>query len=377
MSRLVAAASAGAVLLAMHAAVNARLLRSPPPSTSGGGRRADPACRVSVLLPVRDEAQRVAPCVRALLASRDLHFELLVLDDGSTDSTAEVVRRTARSDPRMRVLQGTPLAPGWLGKPHACQQLADAAAGDVLVFVDADVVVRPDGLSRSVALLDDARLDLVSPYPRQLVATAAERLAQPLLQWSWLTFLPLRLAERSPWSSLCAANGQLLACRAEAYRAAGGHAGVRSEVVEDVALARRFKAQGYRATVADGTDIATCRMYSGWPELRDGYTKSLWAAFGSTPGAVGAAALLAWLYLLPPAAAVTGVVRRRRDLARVGAVGYVAGVAGRMITAARTGGRLMDAPAHPASVAAMAWLTARSLLHHRAGTTTWKGRVIA
>jgi hypothetical protein len=375
-SRLVAAASAGSALLAAHAAVNARLLRSPPAAVSSGGLRADAHSLVSVLLPVRDEAQRVGPCVRALLASRDVHYELLILDDGSTDSTAEVVRRTAGSDLRVRVLQGTPLPPGWLGKPHACQQLADDAAGDVLVFVDADVVLRPDGLSRSLALLDDAGLDLVSPYPRQLVATAAERLVQPLLQWSWLTFLPLRLAERSASPALCAANGQLLACRAEAYRAAGGHTGVRAEVVEDVALARRFKAQGYRATVADGTDIATCRMYWGWPELRDGYTKSLWAAFGSTPGAVGATALLAWLYLLPPAAAVTGVVRRRSALTRMGVAGYVAGVAGRMVTAARTGGRLTDAPAHPASVAAMAWLTARSLRHHRAGTTTWKGRVI-
>jgi hypothetical protein len=374
-SRVVVTAFFASAALAIHAAVNARLLRRPPalvPPTSSQAQR-----RLSVLLPVRDEAQRVSPCVSALLASRGVDFELLVLDDGSRDGTAEVVRHAAGDDRRVRVLEGQPLPRGWLGKPHACQQLAEAAGGDVLLFVDADVVVAPDGLARTVALLDGAGLDLVSPYPRQLVATAAERLLQPLLQWSWLTFLPLRLAERSRSPSLCAANGQLLACHATAYRAAGGHAAVRGEIVEDVALARRFKAHGYRATVADGTDVATCRMYQDWPELRDGYTKSLWAAFGSTGGAVGVTALLTWLYVLPPAAAVTGVLQRRPSLAVTGTAGYLAGVAGRMVAAYRTGGRLLDSPAHPVSVAALAWLTLRSLRHHRAGTATWKGRVIA
>jgi len=144
------------------------------------------------------------------------------------------------------------------------------------------------------------------PVPRQESVTAAERLVQPLLQWSWLTFLPLGPAERSPRESLVAANGQLLAVRTDTYRDLGGYDAVAGDVLDDVALFRAAKRAGRRVAVVDGTGLATCRMYDGWPQLRDGYTKSLWAAFGSPAGAAGVAALLTLLYVVPPAAALTG-----------------------------------------------------------------------
>jgi hypothetical protein len=319
-----------------------------------------------VLVPARDEAAQIAGCLAAVLA-QDGVTEVLVLDDGSTDGTGDLVR--AVRDPRVRLLPGAPLPAGWLGKPHACQQLADAAdpAADVLVFLDADVRLRPGAVAATTELLRRTGLDLVSPYPRQVAGTAAERLVQPLLQWSWLTFLPLRAAERSPRESLSAANGQLLAVRRPAYDEAGGHAAVRAEVVEDVALLRAVKRAGGHGGVADGTALADCRMYPGWPELRDGYTKSLWSAFGSAPGAAGVSALLLLAYVLPPVAALAG--------SRVGLAGYAAGVTGRVVAARRTGGRAWpDALAHPASVAVLAGLTARSVRARRRGTLTWKGR---
>ncbi|MGH8903976.1 MAG: glycosyltransferase, partial [Egibacteraceae bacterium] len=332
--------------------------------------------QVSVLVPARDEATRIGSCIAALLGQREVELELLVLDDGSTDGTADVVHAVAGGDPRVRVIQGAPLPPGWLGKPHACAQLAEAARGDILVFVDADVEVAPDGIAATVGLLD-AGLDLVCPYPRQRAETIGERLVQPLLQWSWLTFLPLRLAERLRFPSLCAANGQLFACRAEAYRAAGGHHTVKNAVIEDVELARAFKRAGRRVAIADGTRVATCRMYSDWTELRDGYTKSLWAAFGSPGGAAGAVGLLAWLYVLPPAAAVVGLARRQPATAAAGLAGYAAAVAGRAACARRTGGRPLDACAHPVSVCVLAWLVARSHRHRAAGLLHWRGRWLA
>jgi len=360
---LVAAASALAWAGAAHAAVNAALLRRPDPAA-----RLGPDERISVLLPVRDEAPRVAACLRAVLAQEGA-AEVLVLDDGSTDGTGEIARAVVAGDPRATVLDGKPPPAGWLGKPHACRQLADAAdpASTVLVFVDADVVLASVAVVSTVDLLRRHGLDLVSPYPRQLAVTPAERLVQPLLQWSWLTFLPLRLAERSPRPSLSAANGQLLAVRRQAYDRAGGHAAVRGEVLDDVALLRAVKAAGGRGGVADGTALATCRMYGGWGELRDGYTKSLWCAFGSPAAAAAAMGLLAAAYVLPAAAAVAG--------SRAGLAGYAAGVTGRVIAARRTGGRSWpDAAAHPASVAVLAGLTARSWWARHAGTLRWKGR---
>jgi hypothetical protein len=385
MSRAVRWAAWGCAVLAGHAAVNAALLRRPPATPAGhpgevrvrrtaAGYPGAVPPPVSVVVPARDEAHRIGDCIASLVA-QDVDCEILVLDDGSTDGTAEVARAAAAGDPRVRVLEGRPLPPGWLGKPHACQQLAEAAGGDVLVFVDADVRLAPGGLARTVALLDAAGLDLASPYPRQLADGLGLRLLQPLLQWSWLTFLPLRLAERGP-VSMTAANGQLLAVRVPAYRAAGGHGAVRTEVIEDLALARAVKAAGGSAAVVDGTDVATCRMYADWAEARDGYRKSLWAAFGSRPGAAAAGALLAWLYLAPPAAAVSGLVRRRTDLVLSGAAGYGAAVAGRVVAARATGGRAGDALAHPASIVALLWLLAHSWWGRINGTLSWKGRAV-
>ncbi|MHB8341089.1 MAG: glycosyltransferase family 2 protein, partial [Mycobacteriales bacterium] len=216
MRRAARLGSFAAVAATAHTVVNLRLLRRPPAEAQVG----EP---VSVLLPVRDEVSRAGPCLAAVLASRGVaDLEVLVLDDGSSDATADLVRAVAGRDPRVHLITGRALPPGWLGKPHACAQLAAAARGEVLVFLDADVVLAPDGLARAVATLEG--LDLVCPYPRQRAESLAERLVQPLLQWSWLTFLPVRFAERSPRPSLAAANGQLLVVRAAAYAAAGGHA---------------------------------------------------------------------------------------------------------------------------------------------------------
>ena len=352
----VAIASTGAAVLAAHAALNAQLLRVPTASST--------ATRVSVLLPLRDESGRLAPCLRALLGQQGVDLEVVILDDASTDGTAELVRGIANGDPRVRLLTGRELPPGWLGKPHACQQLADAAAptSAVLVFLDADVVLAPHAVAATVALLEQTGLDLLSPYPRQ-EAPGATALVQPLLQWSWLTFLPLRVAERSGRPSLSAANGQLLAVRRSAYDRAGGHAAVRAAVVEDVELLRAVKRTGGRGGICDGTQLATTRMYDSWDELVGGYTKSLWTLPAPT------LALLMLVYVLPPLAALRG--------SRAGALGYVAAVAGRVIAARRTGSRaLPDALAHPVSVTVFAWLAARSRLARRRGVLTWKGRVL-
>jgi hypothetical protein len=244
---------------------------------------------VSVLLPVRNEAYRLEPGLHALLRAIDYcgnGAELIVLDDESTDDTASVVRRVLQDATGATLHQGSPRPAGWLGKPWACEQLARLVhpSSTVLVFVDADVVVAPQAIAACVAQLRKTQLDLVSPYPRQLAVTLAERIVQPLLQWSWLTTLPLRLAERSPRPSLGAANGQLLAVDAATYRRAGGHAAVRDEVLDDLALLRAVKRVGGAGGVTDGTHLATCRMYDGWDDLYAGYTKSLWSAFGSGPG---------------------------------------------------------------------------------------------
>ncbi len=355
---LVAAGSA-------HAALNTLLLRRPP---------ADPPVvtqPVAVLVPARDEATRIVGCLRSVLAQqRVTDLCVLVLDDESCDGTAEQVSALAAADGRVTLLRGRPLPSGWLGKPHACAQLSTACP-DVarLVFLDADVQLAPLALASALAHADAFDVDLLCPFPRQEAQSWAERLVQPLLAWSWLTTVPLRLAERSRRPSLVVAAGQFLVVRRAAYERAGTHEAVRGDVVEDLALARAVRRTGGRTAVVDGTALARCRMYDGWSQVRAGYAKSLWSAFGSPPGAVAVVAAAGLLYILPAAAALTG--------SRAGLAGYAAAAAGRVATARRMGSPVWpDAFLHPVSVSAAGWLTAISLWQRLRGSTTWKGRAV-
>jgi cellulose synthase/poly-beta-1,6-N-acetylglucosamine synthase-like glycosyltransferase len=354
-----------AVVATAHQLGNLRGLRTPPEDPP---EVTEP---VSVLMPARDEAHRVRPAVDALLSQVGVpDLEVLVLDDLSGDGTADAVRTVAAGDPRLRVLAGSPPPAGLPGKPHACAQLAAAARGRVLVFVDADVVLARHAVAAAVAVLREARLDLVSPYPRQVADTLATRLVQPLLPWSWMVMLPLRRAEHSRRPSLAAANGQFLVVDAAALRRAGGFAGIAGEVLDDIALVRAIKKSGGRGGVVDGSRLAACRMYDGWAELSAGYRKSLWAAFGGPPASSAVAALLALVWVVPPLAALGG--------SRAGLVGYAAAVTSRALSAARTGGRVWpDALAHPVSVATVLVLLGRSWWGHRRGALVWKGRPLA
>ncbi|GAA4960751.1 glycosyltransferase [Actinoplanes utahensis] len=349
------------VLLTAHTAVNAVLLRRPR-------RRAATSERVAVLLPLRNEADRVTPCLESLLAQRGVaDLAIHVLDDDSTDGTAEVVRAITAGDGRVRLISGGPPPDGWLGKPNACRRLADDAGdADVLVFVDADVVLEPDAVAGAVALLRESGVTLLSPYPR---IVGAGRLVQPLLQWSWLTFLPLRGMERSPRPSLAAAGGQWLIADRAGYRRAGGHAAVRADVLEDIGLARAVKRSGGRIALADGSGLASCHMYGSWRELADGYGKSLWASFGSAAGAGAVVVLLLLLYAVPALFLLS-------PWPVVALAALLLGVTGRLISAAATGGRLADAFAHPVSVVLFAWLVARSFHLRRTGRLSWRGRAL-
>lgn len=362
---LAVAGAVAASALSAHTAFNIRRMRRLP---------LDPhpvSERVSVLVPARNEAHRIAPTIRSLLGQQRLDdLEIIVLDDSSQDGTADVVTDVAAGDPRLRVIPGAPLPPRWLGKPYACHQLSHAATGSALCFIDADVSLEPVAIAAAVRVLRSSGLDAVSPYPRQLADGLGPRLVQPLIEWSWLTTLPLGVAERSPRPSLAAATGQFFVVDAQAYRRAGGHAAVATEVLDDVELMRSVKRTGGTGVAVDGSALATCRMYSSWDELYEGYTKSLWTAFGGPAGSIAVGAALGIAYVAPPLAALlTG--------SRAGWVGYGAAVAGRTLVARTTGQPVVpDVLAHPVSVAVLVGLLAESWRRRRRGALTWKGRQI-
>jgi len=373
-ARRIARAIAGtgaitAAALRTHAAINMRLVRRPRDESVTITER------VSVLLPARNEAARITPTLRSLLAQQGLpNLEILVLDDGSTDGTGDVIRQVVGADPRVKVIDGPDdlPPPGWLGKSWACHRLAQEATGDVLVFIDADVQLTSRAIASTIHHMRDGGLDLLSPYPRQVAITPAERITQPLVVWSWVTALPIRITERSHYPSMAAAVGQFLVVDARAYRISGGHAAISDLILEDVGVLRTLKRAGFQGAPADGSAVASCRMYTSWPEIYDGYTKSVWSAVQPSPVAYALVSVMALAYVAPPIFAVLGPGRAARAW---GIAGYAAGVAGRYAVARRTGERVWpDVLAQPASVATFAGLILASLRRHRAGNLTWRGR---
>ncbi len=286
--------------------------------------------RTSILVPARDEAHRLPATLPGLLAQPAA--EILVLDDGSVDGTADLVRGFADEDPRLRLLTGTPCPPGWTGKTWACHQLAAAADGDLLVFADADVRLAAGALPAIWAQLGAQDADLLSVFPRQHTGTLGERLLVPLIDETLLAFLPYPLL-RAPVPAAAAANGQLLAFRRCAYDRLGGHAAVAGAVVEDLALARHTRRAGYTLALALGGDLVTARMYDGYRDAVRGFGKSLRAAHGGHDllllAAVGwrlAAYTLPWLRWRHGsawrAAAVLGVAERIAVNAKTGRRAY-------------------------------------------------------
>lgn len=292
------AVSAFLLLVTFQVALNWRLFVAPRQ------RRFEPGTgtpRVSVLVPARNEARRIEPCLRSLLAQDYPDFELIVLDDHSTDNTAAVVLAhgfSRESEARHRLMESQPLPSGWTGKAWACHQLAAVACGEYLLFTDADTIHEPGALGACVGHALDTRAALLSAWPRQVTESWSEKAVIPLVYVLLLGALPhyllrrlqrrpeyARGASRATLETLGAANGQYMLWRREDYREIGGHAAIRDHLVEDVALGRLVAArtgEGMRLINCDGSRLVHCRMYTSFPEVWEGFTKNLRAAFAES-----------------------------------------------------------------------------------------------
>lgn len=327
--------------------------------------------KVSVLIPVRDEEDNIQECLAAALAQDYPDFEVLVYEEGSRDRTRALLGEI--KDPRLRVFLGEGPPPGWLGKPWACAELARRASGELLLFLDADVRLAPLALPSAVAALERENLDLLSLLPRQEMRTFGEAVHVALLPWSLSAFFPLFLPGLRR-----VAVGQFILVRREAYARSGGHAAVRAEVLEDLALASLAARAGLRIRLFFAGDLARCRMYRGFREANAGLAKNLFPLFKRRilPFAFVWTWLLyvAWQPLVVLPLALRGLLSPALALPAAWAVG----LAWALWTLAVVRFRL---PAWLSLgypwVHLVAWFTAaRSLLWHLARRGTWKGRSI-
>jgi chlorobactene glucosyltransferase len=237
----------------------------------------------SVLVPARNEEENIANCVSGLLAQDYPQFQVIVLDDNSTDRTWDILRGFADRDSRLQLIAGQPLPEDWLGKHWACHQLAEAANGELLLFVDADTIHRPDMLRCAAAAMIGEDAALISALPRQQAVSWSEILNIPAFYLGMLCGVPMGLTRLQRNPLLFACLGQFLLFRRETYDAAGGYAAVRQNVVDDLAIGRRVHAMGLRYRLLDGNGQVSCRMYHNFQELWKGLTKSAFATFNFDP----------------------------------------------------------------------------------------------
>ena len=272
---------------------------------------------VSLVIPARDEAHNIGPCVESALASTYPRLEVIVVDDHSSDGTASIVEATAAGDPRLRVITPPPLPDGWFGKQWACWTGAGESHGELLGFMDADTRQSPDLVTRTVRALTSRRSDLLSVAGTQELGGFWERMIQPQIFAIMLQrYGGTEIVNRSRRVSEKIANGQCLWVRRATYDALGGHAAVKHEVAEDLALAQLWFRAGRTVSLVLGLDQLSTRMYTSLRELIDGWGKNIYAGgrnampFGTVGRLLYPFALVApsLFWLVPPIVLALGLL---------------------------------------------------------------------
>ena len=323
---------------------------------------------ISVIIPVRNESENALGLVETLKAQTNVErIEYIFVNDSSTDDTKALLLGAIAGDSRFSVVDAPALSEGWLGKPWAMQQGFMKSNGMNVICLDADVRLNPTAIAQAVQLLEKSALDFISPYPKQIAVTFAERAIQPLLQWSWLSTVPLRLAEKISIPSMAVANGQFFLVRRAALENIGGFTSIQAEVIDDMELARALIRAGSHGTVVDGSAIATTRMYSSFDEIRQGYGKSLWKAFG---GKMGAGIAIGYLFITGIAPLLLTLASRPLGLFALELI-----ILTRIMSALRAGGRISDSLLHPISSALLIYLIIYSWKSR--GVVAWKGRTLS
>ena len=256
--------------------------------------------RVSVLVPARNEAKTITPCVLALLTQEYPDFEVVVLNDASTDATGAHLDALATTYPHLRVIHAHETPPsGWNGKSYACHRLAQAATGEWLLFTDADTQHTPQSIALGMAQALTLQTDLVSAFPRQQTDTWSERIMVSFI----VDFLPLIglnfQAIHSGKGAHSAGNGQYLLTHAATYHQAGGHAAVHHETLDDFALAKHYRQHGFKIALIDGKDLLSCRMYDNAHAVWEGFSRSMMHGLDNssiTRHSWSWALLFAWCY---------------------------------------------------------------------------------
>jgi len=238
--------------------------------------------KISLLIPVRNEEATIGKLLSSIQKLDYPDFEVWICNDQSSDKTAKILEKFAREDGRIRWFDGENLPEDWLGKNFACHQLAQKASGNYMIFLDADVTLSIDSVSRAVFFFQEKKLSLLSVFPQQQMETFAAQISIPVMNWILQSLLPMKLVQTSKFPSLSAANGQFMMFDAENYIENHWHEKVKSQNVEDILLARMIKESCLKMAVLLGDHDIFCRMYEKWDDAVIGFSRNIHQYFGGT-----------------------------------------------------------------------------------------------
>jgi chlorobactene glucosyltransferase len=355
-------------MLAITAKSNARIDPAPPDAGLPF---------LSIVVPARNEERQIEPCVRSLLAQAYPNFEVIAVDDQSNDATLAILERLAAADSRLRLVNGVPLPPDWVGKPWALIQGARAARGDWLLFTDADTVHDPRAAACAVRYALERHIQFLSLLPTQRFASLAERALLPSILLA-IAFAVGSLDAINDPRRLDAAifNGQYLLCERTAYHAIGSHETVRGSLAEDYDFARAVKRDGrFVSCLADSSDLVRTRMYRSAAEIWQGFTKNLYVGVRQNPAQAAAGiALFAALSPLPEWLLLRAARSKKRRSALLPALCIAASSAAAEIAARRSRYPAGSGLFFPVGTAAMVGIFANSIAAHLTGRVAWRGR---
>jgi glycosyltransferase involved in cell wall biosynthesis len=323
---------------------------------------------VSILIPARNEEADILNLLNSISAQDYRNYEVIILDDNSTDNTFQVCHDYCLNNERFQVLAGEALPKSWLGKNFACFQLAQAAKGDYLIFLDADERVSDGLINNSINRMKSGGLSLLSLFTDQIMMTWGERLVVPLMHYVLLNLLPLRLVRLSNNPSFSAASGQFMMFDAANYRQNQWHEQVKHQVVEDVEIMKLLKSSAYHGEALLANGYIHCRMYKSFEESVNGFSKNFFAGFNNN---VLGLSLYLLLVVISPIASFFFLSRELVLFALSLIV-----LSRVMISLASRQSVWQNVLLHPLQLLCMVFISVISVKKHFTKTVIWKGRAI-
>ena len=324
--------------------------------------------KISILIPARDEESNILVLLESIAKQSYAHYEVIILDDDSSDNTFSLADTFAKHHPKFKVIKGNKLPQGWTGKNYACWQLAAQATGDYLLFLDADVFLSPNLLESIIGYAEKKELSLLSLFSNQQMETHGEKSVVPLMNFMLLTLLPIKLIGSHPHPVFSAACGQLMLFKAEDYHQHQWHEQLSGEVTEDLKIIKLVKRKGFKTDALLAGELLSCRMYTSYQGAVAGFSKNFITPFNDS-------VCLFCLYLLTITIGPLLVFG-------FGNVNYILPILAlilmiRCFTSASSGQNiLMNLVYHPVQMANLLIIGCIAIQNNRSQSGQWKGRLI-